>query len=76
MQGKRRKRVLTQTFPYTGDNPQERVPRRVAGLIWDGRDFAGNVVPYGVYVLRILTTFNQAGGTRTIRSNQSLAVIK
>jgi hypothetical protein len=71
-----RKRVLTEVFPYTGDDLQDRVPRRVPGLVWDGRDHAGRVVPYGVYVLRILTTFNQAGGQRTIRSNHSLAVIK
>lgn len=71
-----RKRVLTQTFAYAGDDQEGRVPHRVPGLIWDGRDFGGNVVPYGIYVLRIQTTFNQAGGTRTIRSNHSLAVIK
>jgi hypothetical protein len=71
-----RKRVLSQTFPYTGSDLQDPVPRRVPGLIWDGRDFGGKPVPYGVYVLRIETTYNQAGGTRTIRSNHSLAVIK
>lgn len=71
-----RKMVLAQTFSYTGNDLQDRVPHRVPGLIWDGRDFSGEVVPYGIYVLRIQTTFNQAGGTRTIRSNHSLAVIK
>jgi len=72
----KRQRVLEQTFHYSGDEQDGRVPHRVAGLIWDGRDFAGDIVTYGIYILRIETTYNQAGGTRTIRSNHSLAVIK
>ncbi len=71
-----RKNVLQQTFHYAGDEQEGRVPHRVPGLVWDGRDFGGEIVPYGVYILRIETTYNQAGGTRTIRSNHSLAVIK
>ena len=56
-----------------------RVPlgkREVPGLVWDGRTSSGEYVPYGVYVLRVIATYNQAGGTRTIRSNHSLAVIR
>ncbi len=71
-----RKNVLQQTFYYSGDEQDGRVPHRVPGLVWNGRDFGGNIVPYGIYILRIETTYNQAGGTRTIRSNHSLAVIK
>lgn len=71
-----RKMVLAETFPYAGDDAADLAPHRVPGMIWDGRDFGGEIVPYGVYVLRILTTYNQAGGTRTLRSNHSLAVIK
>ncbi len=71
-----RKNVLQQTFHYAGDEQDDRIPHRVAGLVWDGRDFGGNIVPYGIYILRIETKYNQAGGTRTIRSNHSLAVIK
>jgi len=33
-------------------------------------------VPYGIYILRVVATYNQAGGTRSIRSNHSLAVIR
>ena len=71
-----RKRVLTQTFSYVGEDLNDTAPHRVPGLVWDGRDFAGDTVPYGIYVLRIIATYNQAGGTRTIRSNHSVAVIK
>ncbi len=71
-----RKNVLQQTFHYAGDEQDGRVPHRVPGLVWDGRDFGGEIVPYGIYILRIETTYNQAGGTRTLRSNHSLAVIK
>ena len=74
-QGKRQN-VLQQTFHYAGDEQEGKVPHRVPGLVWDGRDASGRIVPYGIYILRIETTFNQAGGTRTIRSNHSLAVIK
>jgi len=71
-----RKRVLAETFPFAGTDLDDPTPRRVPGLIWDGRDQAGELVPYGVYVLRITATYNQAGGTRSIRSNHSLAVIR
>ncbi|MCB1183204.1 hypothetical protein KDM41_07210 [bacterium] len=72
----KRKKVLTQSFSFQGTDLNDTTPRRVAGIVWDGTDFRGDVVPYGVYVLRILTTYNEAGGTRTIRSNHSVAVIK
>ena len=71
-----RKRVLAETFPFAGTDLDDPTPRRVPGLIWDGRDHAGHLVPYGIYVLRITATYNQAGGTRSIRSNHSLAVIR
>lgn len=71
-----RKRVLAETFPFSGTDLDDTAPRRVPGLIWDGRDHIGELVPYGVYVLRITATYNQAGGTRSIRSNHSLAVIR
>ena len=71
-----RKQVLTESFPFAGSDPSDPTPRRVSGLIWDGRDVSGDPVPYGVYVLRIVATYNQAGGTRSVRSNHSLAVIR
>ena len=71
-----RKNVLVQTFPFSGSSLTDPVPRRVPGLIWDGSDFSGNTVPYGIYILRILATYNFGGGTRTIRSNHPVAVIK
>ncbi len=71
-----RKRVLTETFPFSGTDLDDPTPRRVPGLVWDGRESNGDLVPYGVYILRIIATYNQAGGTRSIRSNHSLAVIR
>ncbi len=70
------KRRLMQPFPFSGEDNAARVPRRVAGLTWDGTDENGKPVPYGVYVLRLIVTYNQAGGTRTIRSNHPVAVIR
>jgi hypothetical protein len=71
-----RKNVLVQTFPFSGSDLTDPVPRRVPGLIWDGTDFSGQPVPYGIYVLRILATYNFGSGTRTIRSNHPVAVIR
>ncbi len=71
-----RKNILTQTFSYAGTDQDDTTPRRVPGLVWNGTDFKGDVVPYGIYVLRIIATYNQAGGTRTIRTNFPVAVIK
>ena len=71
-----RQRVLTQTYPYSGSELDNRTPRRVAGLVWDGLDFNRDPVPYGIYIVRVITTYNQSGGTRSIRSNHSLAVIR
>lgn len=71
-----RQAILTQTFPYAGTDLNDTTPRRVPGLIWDGRSSTGDYVPYGVYILRVIATYNQAGGTRTIRSNHSVAVIR
>ncbi len=72
----RRERVITETFPYSGEDDPGRAPRRVAGLTWDGRDQGGQPVPYGVYILRLMVTYNQAGGTRTVRSTHPVAVIR
>ena len=52
------------------------MPRRVEGLVWDGMDENGHKVPYGIYILRLIVTYNQAGGERTIRSNHPVAVIR
>ncbi len=71
-----RKRILAETFSFAGDDLGDPRPRRVPGLIWDGRDTQGNLVPYGIYIMRVIATYNQAGGTRTIRSNHSVAVIR
>jgi C-terminal binding-module, SLH-like, of glucodextranase len=71
-----RKRMLTENFPFSGTDLDDPTPRRVPGLVWDGRESNGDLVPYGIYVLRIIATYNQAGGTRSIRSNHSLAVIR
>ena len=71
-----RRALLTETFPYAGADLNDPTPRRVAGLIWDGRDAKGEFVPYGIYILRVIATYNQAGGTRTLRSNHSVAVIR
>ena len=71
-----RKKILAQTFPFSGSSLTDPVPRRVPGLIWDGTDFGGNPVPYGIYVLRILVTYNFGSGQRTIRSSHPVAVIR
>lgn len=71
-----RRALLTETFPYAGTDLNDPTPRRVAGLIWDGRTSNGDLVPYGIYILRVIATYNQAGGTRTLRSNHSVAVIR
>jgi hypothetical protein len=71
-----RQTILSETFPYSGADLNDPTPRRVPGLIWDGRNGRGDYVPYGIYILRVIATYNQAGGTRTIRSNHSVAVIR
>jgi hypothetical protein len=71
-----RRALLTETFPYAGNDLNDPTPRRVPGLIWDGRSSSGGFVPYGVYILRVIATYSQAGNTRTIRSNHSVAVIR
>jgi hypothetical protein len=72
----KRKRTITQTFPFSGDDNVQRVPRRVAGLIWNGLDSSGYPLPYGIYIIRLLVTYNQAGGTRTVRSNHPVVLIR
>jgi len=71
-----RKNILVQTFPFSGSSLADPVPRRVPGLIWDGTEFSGEQVPYGIYILRILATYNVGGGTRTVRGNHPVAVIR
>jgi len=71
-----RRNLMTENFPFAGADLNDPTPRRVAGLIWDGRTANGDYVPYGIYILRVIATYNQAGGTRTIRSNHSVAVIR
>ncbi len=71
-----RRALLTETFPFAGTDLDDTTPHRVPGLIWDGRMGNGEYAPYGVYILRVIATYNQAGGTRTVRSNHSLAVIR
>ena len=70
------KERLTESFPYSGEDDADNVPRRVEGLIWDGTGENGEYVPYGIYILRLIVTYNQAGGERTIRSNHPVAVIR
>ena len=70
------KRRLLQTFPFGGDATGGAAPQRSSGLIWDGTDSNGDYVPYGIYILRLIVTYNQAGGQRTIRSNHPVAVIR
>jgi hypothetical protein len=67
---------LQETVSYTGGDDAQGRPRRVAGLIWDGTDANGDPVPYGVYVLRLLATYQVGGGNRTIGSNHPVAVIR
>jgi hypothetical protein len=71
-----RKRILERRFPYTAEDSPDGRPRRVTGLVWDGRDNMGRIVPYGIYVARFTVTYSQAAGTRTIRLNKAVAVIK
>ncbi|MEN8006540.1 MAG: glucodextranase DOMON-like domain-containing protein [Candidatus Krumholzibacteriota bacterium] len=71
-----RKNILAQTFPFSGSDLTDPVPRRVPGLIWDGTESNGKPVPYGIYILRVLATYNFGGGTRTVRSNHPVAVIR
>ncbi|MFH1844038.1 MAG: glucodextranase DOMON-like domain-containing protein, partial [bacterium] len=75
IEGKRQRRI-TETFPFSGEDNEARIPRRISGLVWDGRDQAGDQLPYGIYILRLIVTYNQAGGQRSIRSNHSVAVIR
>ncbi len=72
----RPRRTLTDTFPFSGEDNAGRVPRRVPGLIWDGRDHSGKLLPYGIYVVRLVVTYNQAGGTRSVRSNHAVVLIR
>ena len=58
-----------------GDRPDGR-PGRVTGITWDGRDNTGELLPYGIYIVRFTVEFSQAAGTRTIRVNEAVAVIR
>lgn len=67
-------RRLSQTF-FGGETDAD-APRRVAGLAWDGRDEDGDLVPYGIYILRLIVEYKLGNGSRTIRSNHPVAVIR
>ena len=71
-----RVRILEKRFPFTAEDVPDKQPRRVTGLVWDGRDNTGRLVPYGIYVTRFTVTFSQAAGQRTIRENHAVAVIR
>lgn len=71
-----RVRILEKRFPFSAEDVPDQRPRRVTGLVWDGRDNGGRIVPYGIYVTRFTVTFSQAAGQRTIRENHAVAVIK
>ena len=67
-------RRLSQSF--FGGGADAEAPRRVAGIIWDGRDEDDRLVPYGIYILRLIVVYNLRDGDRTIRSNHPVAVIR
>jgi hypothetical protein len=71
-----RVRILQQRVPFTAEDTPDKKPRRITGMTWDGRDNMGRVVPYGIYIARFTTTFSQASGQRTIRTNAAVAVIQ
>ena len=71
-----RVRILERRFPFTAEDDPDGQPRRATGLVWDGRDNTGKIVPYGIYIARFTVTFSQAAGTRTVRINKAVAVIK
>ena len=72
-----RVRILERRFPFTAEDTPDKQPRRVTGLVWDGRDNTGKTVPYGIYITRFTVTFSQAAGTRSdgssARSRRSTA---
>lgn len=67
-------RRLSQTF-FGGETDAD-APRRISGLAWDGRDEDGDPVPYGIYILRLIVEYKLGNGSRTIRSNHPVAVIR
>ena len=71
-----RVKILEKRISFTAEDTPDKKPRRITGLVWDGRDNMGNIVPYGIYIARFTVTFQQAAGQRTIRTNAAVAVIK
>ncbi|UCF06167.1 MAG: carboxypeptidase regulatory-like domain-containing protein [bacterium] len=71
-----RVQILEERVSFTAEDVLDKKPRRITGIIWDGRDGAGRVVPYGIYIARFTVNFAQAAGRRTIRQNAAVAVIK
>ncbi|MCB1151036.1 hypothetical protein KDK88_05775, partial [bacterium] len=67
-------RRLHQEF-FGGDTGAD-APRRQAGILWDGRDEDGDLVPYGIYILRLIVEYKLGNGSRSIRSNHPVAVIR
>ena len=71
-----RVRILERLLPFSAEDTPDARPGRIAGLTWDGRDNSGEIVPYGIYIVRFTVIFRQAGGDRTLRTNKAVAVIK
>ncbi|MBT3316506.1 hypothetical protein HN388_00845, partial [bacterium] len=67
---------LEDTFTFADEDQINGAAHRVEGIIWNGTDDKGDNVPYGVYIMRLLVTYNQGGGRRTIGSNHPVAVIR
>ncbi|MBD3425208.1 MAG: hypothetical protein GF417_12295 [Candidatus Latescibacteria bacterium] len=71
-----RVRRLIEREPYTAEDSRDNQPRRVTGIIWDGRNNMGGTVPFGIYICRFTVTYQMGGGTRTIRKNVAVAVVR
>ncbi|MFH0778829.1 MAG: glucodextranase DOMON-like domain-containing protein, partial [Candidatus Eisenbacteria bacterium] len=77
----RRASVLIEIYDMAGQLVR-RYPRksfeqtgRIEGLVWDGKDSEGRVVPYGIYIIRIESIEPQYSD-RAERFNKAVVVIK
>ncbi len=61
-----RRLVFQDPTNYTGRTPMQ--------VVWDGTDTNGNVVPYGIYVMRVEAKFKTEPTFE--RVNRPIAVIK